>query len=233
MSEQTPAQPSARDEILARIRTALGAGLPAELTSQKPTPEAAYRRTGQLNRVAVLDLFVDRLKDYDAEVLQVGDERGLAGALGDALNGARELCAVVAEGFPEAWLPMGFEFLRDGGLSGLLSIAALDSAQAVVTTCAVAIASTGTIVLVHGGTQGRRAATLLPDHHICLVRRGQVLELVPEALERLKADDPAPITTISGPSATSDIEMTRIRGVHGPRRLTVVLYGPAELEPVS
>jgi L-lactate dehydrogenase complex protein LldG len=107
----------------------------------------------------------------------------------------------------------------------LRSIDELNPMQAVVTTCEAAIASTGTILLVHGGAQGRRAITLLPDHHICVLRRDQVFELVPETWESIAAQSAKPITTISGPSATSDIEMTRIRGVHGPRRLTVILYG--------
>jgi L-lactate dehydrogenase complex protein LldG len=133
---------------------------------------------------------------------------------------ASEERVVVATEFPQRWLPAGFAFTVDRELG----IEQLDTMQAVVTTCEAAIASTGTILLIHEGAQGRRAITLLPDHHLCLVRREQVLELVPEAWESIAAKGAQPITTISGPSATSDIEMTRIRGVHGPRRLTVILY---------
>jgi L-lactate dehydrogenase complex protein LldG len=106
-----------------------------------------------------------------------------------------------------------------------LSIEELDTVGTVVTPCEAVVASTGTILLVHDGAQGRRAITLLPDHHICIVKREQVFEMVPEAIAAMGARSRMAITTISGPSATSDIEMTRIRGVHGPRRLTVVLYG--------
>jgi L-lactate dehydrogenase complex protein LldG len=101
----------------------------------------------------------------------------------------------------------------------------MNGIPAVITTCEAAAASTGTIFLVHHGAQGRRAITLLPDHHICLLHRAQVYELIPQALAAISAHRAESITTISGPSATSDIEMTRIRGVHGPRRLTVILYG--------
>jgi L-lactate dehydrogenase complex protein LldG len=120
---------------------------------------------------------------------------------------------------PREWCPASVELLVDHGLTD----EQVDRAQAVLTTCEVAIASTGTIVLVHEGTQGRRIASLLPDHHICIVRCDQVVELVPEAFRPLAVQGSKPITTISGPSATADIEMTRIRGVHGPRRLSVLL----------
>jgi L-lactate dehydrogenase complex protein LldG len=108
-----------------------------------------------------------------------------------------------------------------------LSISAIDDAEVVLTSCEVAVAATGTIFLVHEGAQGRRASTLLPDHHICVIREDQVYETVAEAFAVLNPDVKRPMTTISGPSATSDIEMTRIRGVHGPRRLTVILCAPA------
>ena len=104
-----------------------------------------------------------------------------------------------------------------------LSYDALDRSEGVLTGCSVAIASTGTIVLRHGAGEGRRALTLVPDYHVCVVFRDQVLQTVPEAMRQLAALRPALVTTISGPSATADIEMTRIRGVHGPRTLDVVL----------
>jgi len=95
----------------------------------------------------------------------------------------------------------------------------------VLTTCEAAVASSGTIFLVHGGTQGRRSLTLLQDHHICIVRHDQVYGSIPEVLGSVLLQSTKPITSISGPSATSDIEMVRVRGVHGPRRLTILLYG--------
>jgi L-lactate dehydrogenase complex protein LldG len=152
--------------------------------------------------------------------VDIESESELPAAIATALTKAGEERVVIAAEFPQPWLPAGFAFTVDRELG----IQQLDSMQAVVTTCEAAIASTGTILLIHEGAQGRRAITLLPDHHLCLVRREQVLELVPEAWESIAAKGAQPITTISGPSATSDIEMTRIRGVHGPRRLTVILY---------
>jgi L-lactate dehydrogenase complex protein LldG len=215
---------TARAEILQRIQSALGTAPAAP--APPPAPPHAYRRHGSLDPAACLALLIDRLTDYDATVLHADDESALAGVVAHALAPSAERRVLVAPAFPLPWLPEGLDILVDRELS----LPALDAAQAVITTCELAIASTGTLVLLHSGAQGRRAATLLPDHHICLVRRSQVYELVPEALEHLHARGDAlttaPITTISGPSATSDIEMTRIRGVHGPRRLTVILYGP-------
>jgi L-lactate dehydrogenase complex protein LldG len=206
---------TAREEILARIRAAI----PPD-AEEAPPPVPAYDRKGSLSREACLELLRDRLLDYDADVVDVAAESELPAAIGAALRKADEHRVVVAAEFPAAWLPEGFAFTFDHALS----INELNAMQAVVTPCEAAIASTGTLILMHGGAQGRRAITLLPDHHICLVRRAQVLELVPEAWEAIAAKSAEPITTISGPSATSDIEMTRIRGVHGPRRLTVILY---------
>jgi len=206
---------TAREEILARIRAAI----PPE-AEDAPLPAPAYNRKGGLSRDASLELLRDRLLDYDADVVDVADQSELPAAIAAALRKAGEERIVVAAEFPQQWLPEGFAFTLDHALS----IDELNPMQAVVTACEAAIASTGTIVLVHEGAQGRRAITLLPDHHICILRRDQVFELVPQAWEVLAAKGARPITTISGPSATSDIEMTRIRGVHGPRRLTVVLY---------
>jgi L-lactate dehydrogenase complex protein LldG len=209
----------AKDDILARVRSALppqteGAGAHAGIARR-------YERHGKLNREACLHLLKDRLLDYDAEILEVETEAELSATVKSALDHAGERRVLAAEAFPKAWLPQGVEVVVDTQLA----IESMDGITAVVTTCELAIASTGTLVLVHDGAQGRRAITLLPDRHICLVRRNQVFELVPEAMEALAPRSHMAMTTISGPSATSDIEMTRIRGVHGPRRLTVVLYG--------
>jgi L-lactate dehydrogenase complex protein LldG len=212
-------QVGARDAILARIRGAL-AGI-TESPSSAPV-DRSYRRYGNLDREACLDLFIDRLIDYDASVLQVQGEGEVRSAIECSLQRGREQHVIVDAAFPREWLPSGLQVILDNDAS----IEEIESVEAVVTTCEVAVASTGTIFLKHGGAQGRRVITLLPDHHICLVRRDQVFELLPEALAVLDPSATAPITTISGPSATSDIEMTRIRGVHGPRRLTVILFGP-------
>lgn len=216
-SSNSTAKVTAREAILASIRAQLAHTPDLAATSSA----RAYRRFGSLDREACLDLFIDRLVDYDAAVLQVQGEDDLLKAIASAVQESGEQRVVVAAEFPGKWLPPGLEIVVDNSAS----IEEIDAAEAVITTCEVAVASTGTIILKHGGAQGRRAITLLPDHHICLVRRSQVFELIPEALAQLDATGTAPLTTISGPSATSDIEMTRIRGVHGPRRLTVVLYG--------
>lgn len=210
---------TAREEILARVRAALPAQ--KDLRADYAAIERSYERSGALDREGCLHLLKDRLLDYDAEIIEVPDEAGLAAAIQSALDHAAETRVLAAKEFPKAWLPPVAAVVVDDALA----IERMNGITAVVTTCEAAIASTGTIVLVHEGAQGRRAITLLPDHHICLVRRGQVFERVPEAMQALAAHKAKAMTTISGPSATSDIEMTRIRGVHGPRRLTVVLYG--------
>ncbi len=126
---------------------------------------------------------------------------------------------LVPSGFPAKWLPAEFEFIRDGGLTNQ----GINDVESVLTGCALAIASTGTIILRHSSEEGRRALTLIPDYHLCIVFEDQVVETVPEGIRAMSAFGSAPITTISGPSATSDIEMTRIKGVHGPRTLDVLL----------
>jgi L-lactate dehydrogenase complex protein LldG len=215
---------TAREEILARIRAAL--------PLQDCNPAASYQRVhrhydrvGKLSREVCLQLFIDRLVDYDSEIFRVRGDQLLADAVAEALQHANEQRALVAPAFPVSWLPAGFDFKADNGLP----IEEIEGVEAVITTCEAAVASTGTIILAHHGAQARRILTLLPDHHICLVRSDQVFELLPEALEAIASYSAMhPITTISGPSATSDIEMTRIRGVHGPRRLTVILYDVLE-----
>lgn len=210
---------AAREAILDRIRAALpgdGAGVRASYE----TIVRAYQRTGTLSPEACRDLFIDRLLDYDTEVICVQAAAEIKGAVAGALRQAGESRLLVGAALDTAWLPEDTDCIVDQDLG----TEAINGAEAVLTSCEVAVASTGTIFLVHGGPQGRRVATLLPDHHICVIRHDQVYETVPEAMARLKQLDSRPVTTISGPSATSDIEMTRIRGVHGPRRLSVILY---------
>ncbi|MFF0154536.1 lactate utilization protein C [Micromonospora sp. NPDC005203] len=196
---------NARDEILARLRTALADNPPPVRVPRR------YRRAD--DRPDLVEVFVDRLEDYRATV-----HRGL-GALAGLLAEVDRLA--VPTDVPADWLA-GFagQVRRD---APPLAPAELDAMDAVLTGCAVAVADTGTIILDAGPTQGRRALTLVPDRHICVVRADQVVGLLPEALTRL--DPRAPQTWISGPSATSDIELNRVEGVHGPRRLEVVLLG--------
>lgn len=213
----------ARAAILARIRTALGPAAVSPVRAHSALPRD-FHRVGELDAHARLELLIDRLVDYDTEILQIQSETQIAAAIAQTLEQHHETRAVAPAQFPPAWLPSSPAITLDHSLSPN----SIEDAQAVITTCEVAIASTGTIILVHEGAQGRRLLTLLPDHHICILRRDQIVELVPEALARVAPRSRSPITTISGPSATSDIEMTRIRGVHGPRRLTVILYGALE-----
>jgi L-lactate dehydrogenase complex protein LldG len=198
----------ARAEVLARIRRALG---PDPAVPEIPRD---YRTRGDLDRPALLDLLTDRLVDYRASVRRAEPDE-LPATLATALAERGAARVVVPPGLP--WEPPGAVADRD------LTAAELDRLDGVVTACAVAIAETGTIVLDAGPDQGRRAITLVPDYHLCVVRADQVVQTVPEAIARL--DPGRPLTWISGPSATSDIELHRVEGVHGPRTLEVVLVG--------
>ncbi len=219
---------SAREAVLSQIRkrlteSGIAASSEAELDAEYRRISRSYSRGSGAAPEQLLHLFTERLEDYDAEVVRVSSG-GVAQAIADLLSAANERRAMVPDGFPEDWLPQGVEILRDDDANGgQLSHEALDGIKTVMTTASVAIAQTGTILLEHSSGQGRRALTLLPDRHICVVRTSQVVETVPEGVERIRAQATQPITFISGPSATSDIEMTRIRGVHGPRFLGVVL----------
>jgi L-lactate dehydrogenase complex protein LldG len=197
---------SAREEVLGRVRRAL-ADRPAP-----PEVPRSYRREGDLDLPARLDLFTDRLVDYKASVRRCAPDE-LVDTLAAALSARGAARVVVPPGLP--WDLPGA--VPDDGLSA----ADVDQLDGVVTACAVAVAETGTIVLDSAPDQGRRMITLVPDYHLCVVRADQVVQTVPEAVARLDPD--RPLTWISGPSATSDIELDRVEGVHGPRTLEVVL----------
>ena len=195
--------------MLARIRAALGADATAA-----PVPRD-YRRTGEHapGTEPVLDLLVDRLVDYKAAVHRVSPAQvPQAIARRRSRPAARVL---VPDGLPDGWAPPG------AALDAGFDAATLDGFDAVLTTCAAAVAETGTIALDASAGQGRRAISLVPDRHICVVRADQVVQTVPELLARL--DPRRPLTLVSGPSATSDIELQRVEGVHGPRTLIVLL----------
>jgi L-lactate dehydrogenase complex protein LldG len=168
----------------------------------------------------VLELLEDRLRDYDARVVRVGQAEVAASAAG-MLAERKVRRMVVPAGLAAEWLPGGFEFVVDEGLPA----AELDRVDGVMTGATLAIAETGTVVLQNVAGQGRRAVTLVPDYHLCVVRVEDVVETVPEAMERMQATAGLATTFVSGPSATADIEMTRIKGVHGPRFLDVILVG--------
>jgi L-lactate dehydrogenase complex protein LldG len=210
----------ARDDILSRIRVALRDVSPGEVPEEVPV-ERAYRQADPASRPELVARFLERVAEYRAAVRRVAPaELPVAIAEACAARGVRRL-AVPAD-LPEDWTPEGVELLRDAGLT----YEQLDAVDGVLTGCALAIAQTGTIVLDGGPLQGRRALTLLPDYHLCVVRDDQVVGLVPEAVGRLDEAAGAPMrpmTWISGPSATSDIELSRVEGVHGPRRLEVLV----------
>jgi len=227
MSAEAPSL-SSRDEVLRRIRAAIGntsddtpAANAAAINAEWNTLPRDYKRTPSLGPEAKLELLEDRLRDYDAQVVhtKTGEVAAMIARL-LTQRGKRRL--VVPIGLPEALgepLPGGFEFIVDKGFAA----AELDTFEGVVTASTVAIAETGTIVLQTVPGQGRRAATLVPDYHLCIVRVTDVVETVPEAMARLQSTATLATTFVSGPSATADIEMTRIKGVHGPRFLDVVL----------
>jgi L-lactate dehydrogenase complex protein LldG len=203
---------SVRDDVLGRIRAAL-ADRPAP-----PDVPRAYHRT--LPDTDVVDLFAERAADYRATVTRVSPA-DLPAAVASALRERAARRVVVPPGLPPEWLAEAD--LEPLGDEPPLSHADLDGADGVISGCAVAIALTGTIVLDGGTAQGRRVLTLLPDYHLCVVRTDQIVGTVPEALARL--DPTRPQTWISGPSATSDIELNRVEGVHGPRNLAILLAG--------
>jgi L-lactate dehydrogenase complex protein LldG len=211
---------SARDAILARVRHALQAPAPAPAIER-----AAYRRRGDLGATERQARFLSRLADYNVNLLEPSP-KGIADTVAQRLLGLGKRTLAVAPDLDEAWRAEGLEVLIDGPQR---PYAELDSVGAAFTTCACAIAETGTIVLDGGAGQGRRALTLLPDHHICVVFADQVVETVPEALERLRPSVAAgrPLTFLSGPSATADIEFDRVVGVHGPRTLDVIFLETA------
>lgn len=201
---------SGKDVMLARIRAALG--------PEPAVPEVVrgYRRAGHTDPERLVELLIDRLEDYRATVLRTTGD-GISDAVSQGLAGAAR--TVVPPGLPGSWLPEGTEVVVDDGLSAM----ELDRIDAVVTGATLAIAETGTIVLDGSPDQGRRAITLVPDRHVCVVRIDQIVDDVPAGVAAL--DPTRPQTWISGPSATSDIELQRVEGVHGPRTLVVVLVG--------
>ncbi|ALV53622.1 lactate utilization protein B/C [Streptomyces sp. 4F] len=207
---------SSRERILGRVRRALADVPPGE---DVPVERDYLREHGERTAEETVDLLAENLADYRAVVHRT-DAGSLPGVVAELLAAHGASTVLVPPGLDEHWLAAA-EVTRvpDEASS---TPHELDRVDSVVTACAVAVAETGTIVLDGSPDQGRRRISLIPDHHICVVRvPGQVVASVPQALERL---DPArPSTWISGPSATSDIELDRVEGVHGPRTLEVVL----------
>ncbi|TDC90165.1 LUD domain-containing protein [Actinomadura sp. 7K507] len=203
---------NAREEILRRIEDAVPARPAAEVAASYDRIDRGYLR--HHHEDGVLDLFAERVAHYQATVLRVSAP-DVAGTVAERLA-ARPGSYGVPGDLPGEWLAAAdVPLVRDP------DVATLDGLAGAVTGCAAAIAETGTIVLDHGAAQGRRALSLVPDYHLIVVLAGQVAPDVPEALERL--DPHRPLTFVSGPSATSDIELSRVEGVHGPRTLEVLV----------
>ena len=210
-ADDVPEAQGAREAVLERIRAAL-----ADRPASVAIPRAYETAAGASIDIAAL--FVERVADSRATIERTtSDSLPVAVAATFRTNGARRI--VASAGVPATWFAgSDVERVPD---SPPLTPAELDSLDGSISGCAIAIAETGTIVLDGGPDQGRRALSLLPDLHVCVVRVDQVVGTVPEALARL--DPRRPQTWISGPSATSDIELQRVDGVHGPRRLVVLL----------
>jgi L-lactate dehydrogenase complex protein LldG len=201
--------PDAKSTILARIAAA---GRPAAA----PVPRD-YQRTRGLGDL--VDLAAERIADYRATVHRAS-RSGLPATIAEVLAARSPATMTAPPGVPAAWRAASADWLLDR-TDHPLTLTELDQVGGVLTGCALVIAETGTIVLNGGPDQGRRALTLVPDYHLCVVLADQIVSIVPEAVARL--DPSRPITYISGPSATSDIEFDRVEGVHGPRTLDVII----------
>ncbi len=210
----------AREEMLVRIRAAL-VDVPAAETGGDVEVPRDYRRSSGFTVEELVQRFTRRLGDYHAGVRRVAPAN-VRGAILEACAQMGLDRVVVPRELPAQWRPAELNIVEDDRLT----TAQLDQIDGAITGCAAAIAETGTLVLDGQGVSGRRVITLVPDHHICIVTAQQLLGLVPEAIARLAPpviERGVPVTLISGPSATSDIELERVEGVHGPRHLLVLI----------
>lgn len=208
---------SARDVILQRITTAKGTTTIEEAAAAYLSIERLYQQEPILDRASILRLFEERLTEYDATVMHVAPAHvGLR--VKERLQQRGMDRVLIPHGLPEEWLH-GATFVQDEAFSAQ----ELNQFRAVMTTATLGIAETGTIVLQNAAGQGRRALSLVPDYHLCFVHASDVVETVVEGMRLLEPTKHLPTTFFSGPSATADIEMTRIKGVHGPRFVDVFL----------
>lgn len=217
-----------RDEVLGRVRRALTAAPPLRSAALRHDVDPPTPGTDAVRAVPTpagfeqpADMFAARAADYRASVARI-DGASVAAAVGAACerHGVRTL--LLAPGVADCWVPGSVPGTRD---DGSLDAAALDAVDGVLTGCALAIAQTGTIVLDGRPLSGRRAITLVPDLHICVVDGRDIVATVADAFKRIAPAiaEGRPVTFVSGPSATSDIELERVEGVHGPRRLEIIL----------
>ncbi len=211
---------NSRSHILNRIKVALhahGNSRAAQAEEGWRQLPRYYQRIGNLSEAERIELFDERIRHYNGTPFySTGDVQA---DIANVLSGRGKRILIVPPAFPTEWRPAGFMFIPDENLSK----DQLDLNDGVVTLCTLAIALTGTVVLQSSREQGRRAATLIPDYHLCVLRREDIVELVPEAIRKLQPVKDRPLTFFSGPSATVDIEMTRVRGVHGPRTLDILI----------
>ena len=215
----------AKETILWRIRRAT-LDVPEDERLEDGGVARGYRAKDEASREEIVERFAERAAEYEAAVRRVRADE-LPGTIEEALGRRGVKRLVIPPYLPKEWVPESVETLRDAARPRLTK-EELDGSDGVLTGCALAIAQTGTIVLDSGRAQGRRALTLLPDYHLCVVQEDQIVGLVPEAfaeLEEAVKSDGRAITFISGPSATSDIELDRVEGVHGPRTLEVLIAG--------
>lgn len=210
---------SGRDAVLSAVRGALAGQPPV------PVAEHAHRRVSEAGPAERLELFFARVSDYDVHVERLATAQLIALRAGERLAALGIGEVVVPPDLPEDWRPPGVRLIEDHAASAR----DLDRVPSAMTGAALAIAETGTVVLDGGPRQGRRALTLLPDHHLCVVFASQIVGNVPEAMAALRgaAERRQPITFFSGPSATADIEFDRVVGVHGPRKLDVFIVEEA------
>jgi len=212
VSAEGEAVSDSRQQILDRIRRATSGSAAADSDLQRH-----YIRRGSLDKAACLNLMVERLREYDAEVVDCLPD-DLAACIADRLQSSGKHTFVAPPELRAEWLAKQFNWKIDHRLTH----AEIEACDGVVTACFAGVADSGTIVLHHSANEGRRILTLLPDWHLCVLRTSQIVETLPEYFARCP-EPPALATYISGPSATADIEMTRIKGVHGPRFLNVIL----------
>lgn len=246
MSANSPAvRQQVRQKVLDRVRAATRneTGVREDKQRSWSAVPRDYVRRGSLPTEARIELMIHRLHEYDAEVAQCTPE-ALSAAIAAQLEKSKKRVFVAPAGLPKEWLAGGFEWKVDRIGQGLTT-AEIEQADGVVTACFCGIADSGTLVLHHSAAEGRRVLSLLPDWHLCILRASQIVETLPEYFSRceqpptLHPSDkdrspgtPALVTWISGPSATADIEMTRIKGVHGPRFLHVILVRDEETEEI-
>ena len=208
-----------RQLILDRIHAATpsAAGDASQLADAYAALPRAYIRRGDLSAQARIELMIHRLREYDAEVVE-STPADLPAAIAAQLAASGRHTFVVPQGIPAAWLAPCYDWKTDRDLA----TNEIEKAEGVLTAAYCGIADSGTIVLHHSSTEGRRVLSLLPDWYLCILRASQIVETLPEYFGRCTLP-PALATYISGPSATADIEMTRIKGVHGPRILVVIV----------